>query len=596
MKLRRLYSNDESVFPAIRFHDGLNVVFARVKNPVRKDGSSHSLGKTFLADVIDFALLGDLETDHPFKRRRDLFGEFVFALQVEDHEGRHIVIRRPVKARSKICISLFSEDPGNIIDVPDARWTHSDLGQDKAEKLLDGLLGLRDLAPWGYRKGLPYVIRKQDAFGLPFQPPKFAKGKDKDWKPFAAHLLGLDASFMDQRYQLIEQASDLESQISKLEQLGGTRASRIDEIRSVLQAKRIEVERLREELSRFRFIGAERAVNQEVVERLQARLQDLGAMRYALTSEMAEIDRTAEASPTFDADALRAAYEEIGVELPTLLVRRFEEVLDFQRRLSGGRRNRLLARRGKLQDQLSIVEIEAERLDRERADALQALAEAEAFQEYRRLNDQLFKVERESSSLHERLGALDAAMSLREELKQVRSQLQEHDLNTPRLVRGGGFYTRVKDTLTHIAREVLGREAVLFYEINSRGNLDPRIRLTHGDRLSYSEEHRGSSFGKLLAVCLDLTLCRAHGEGRYYRFLYHDGVFEGLDNRRRLALLDYARQEAMRESSLQYILTVIDTDIPRNTMDQKLMFSPSEVVRELHDEGDDGRLFRMKAF
>jgi len=315
-----------------------------------------------------------------------------------------------------------------------------------------------------------------------------------------------------------------------------------------------------------------------------------------ITNEIAEIDRDSQASPTFDSEALRAAYDEIGAELPTLLVRRFEEVLDFQRRLSGGRRNRLLARRGRLQDQLATLEIEAEQLDRERAEALRALAEAEAFQEYWRLNDQLFKVERESNSLHERLGALDAAMSLREESKRVRGELQDHDLNTPRLVRSGGFYTRVKDTLTHIAREVIGREAVLFYEINSKGNLDLRIRLTHGDRLSYSEEHRGSSFGKLLAVCLDLTLCSAHGEGRYYRFLYHDGVFEGLDNRRRLALLDYAREEARRDSSLQYILTVIDTDIPRDTTDEKLMFSPSEVVRELHDDGDEGRLFRMKAF
>jgi uncharacterized protein YydD (DUF2326 family) len=42
--------------------------------------------------------------------------------------------------------------------------------------------------------------------------------------------------------------------------------------------------------------------------------------------------------------------------------------------------------------------------------------------------------------------------------------------------------------------------------------------------------------------------------------------------------------------------TDIDDDIPRDDQDKKMEFDAAEIVRELHDQGDDGRLFRMPRF
>lgn len=49
-------------------------------------------------------------------------------------------------------------------------------------------------------------------------------------------------------------------------------------------------------------------------------------------------------------------------------------------------------------------------------------------------------------------------------------------------------------------------------------------------------------------------------------------------------------------TGVQYILTVIDSDLPRDEADGKVIFDDREVIRSLHDQGDDGRLFRMPAF
>jgi uncharacterized protein YydD (DUF2326 family) len=92
MRLRRLYSNLDHYFTPILFNDGLNVILAEVRLPENKSKSSHNLGKSTLARVIDFCLLGSVSKDHFFKKREDLFGEFVFFLEIELLDGSFLTI------------------------------------------------------------------------------------------------------------------------------------------------------------------------------------------------------------------------------------------------------------------------------------------------------------------------------------------------------------------------------------------------------------------------------------------------------------------------------------------------------------------------
>ena len=98
-----------------------------------------------------------------------------------------------------------------------------------------------------------------------------------------------------------------------------------------------------------------------------------------------------------------------------------------------------------------------------------------------------------------------------------------------------------------------------------------------------------------MCACFDLALLSSHSDHCFYRFVYHDGIFEGLDNRKKVALLNLVR-ELSNEENIQYILTVIDTDLPRDEEDNKLLFKDEDIVRELHDRGRSGRLFRMPKF
>ena len=91
-----------------------------------------------------------------------------------------------------------------------------------------------------------------------------------------------------------------------------------------------------------------------------------------------------------------------------------------------------------------------------------------------------------------------------------------------------------------------------------------------------------------------MALLRAHLDHKFPRFVYHDGVFESLDPRKKQNLLAEIRKYT--EMGIQSIITLIDSDSPEPPKDEDRAFTIEEIVLTLHDENVEGRLFRMKAW
>jgi uncharacterized protein YydD (DUF2326 family) len=110
-----------------------------------------------------------------------------------------------------------------------------------------------------------------------------------------------------------------------------------------------------------------------------------------------------------------------------------------------------------------------------------------------------------------------------------------------------------------------------------------------------SSQSEGTSYKKLLCALFDIALLEVMADRPFYHFVYHDGILEGLDTRKRQILLDLLRQIA-KKHKLQYILSAIDSDLPRDENDNRIQFPPREVVLELSDQDSKGRLFRVGEF
>ena len=73
----------------------------------------------------------------------------------------------------------------------------------------------------------------------------------------------------------------------------------------------------------------------------------------------------------------------------------------------------------------------------------------------------------------------------------------------------------------------------------------------------------GHTYRKLLCIAFDMAVLRAHLDDKFPRFVYHDGVFESLDDRKKKNLLSTIREYA--EFGIQPVITLIDTPTCTNT-------------------------------
>jgi len=158
------------------------------------------------------------------------------------------------------------------------------------------------------------------------------------------------------------------------------------------------------------------------------------------------------------------------------------------------------------------------------------------------------------------------------------------------------IYERFTRIFNEYCQKVLNHEGLFFFHVNSSNNLDYKISLgLAGQKGVASSQGEGTSYKKLTCALFDLALLRVYEDIPFFHFVYHDGILEALDDRKKLAFLEVVRDQ-ISSRKLQYIMTVIASDLPRNEKGQVVGFADDEIVLRLHDGGPEGRLFKMAEF
>ena len=130
-------------------------------------------------------------------------------------------------------------------------------------------------------------------------------------------------------------------------------------------------------------------------------------------------------------------------------------------------------------------------------------------------------------------------------------------------------------------------------KLNNAGGIDFRAEFI-GESGSATSGDRGTSYKKLLCLAFDFALMRAYLDEPFPRFLFHDGAFEQLESRKKANLARVLREYA--ELGLQPIVTTLDGDVSLFEEFDTEPIAEDEIVRTLHDEGEQGRLFRMPSW
>lgn len=602
MQLSRLYSNFPDILSPIVFNHGvdanrLNVVLGEVKHPKDQKKDSHNLGKTTLLHLIDFIMLKGWGQDSFLYRHRDRFGDFVFYLEIALNSGGYATIKRSVATPTRVALSRHENPDADFSDAADDAWDHPDLPIDEAIKLLDAWLDLRTLKPYDYRKAITYFLRAQGDWTDELQLQKFQAGRDLYWKPFVAHLFGFDQKPIVRKYELDELIQKLQEKQSEQQAEVQFKEEDLPKLTAELGVLHQHVEDLEAQLDAFRFDDEERRLMRELVETIEKEIAELNQQIYDARYDIGQIDTSLSHKDKFDLGEVEAIFNEAQLHFPSQLKKQYGELVEFKKRVTQERNAALRKRRKELEAVLLSAEVRKAELDAQRVQRLKVLRSTDTFDKFKALQKDVAQQRAQLVYFEEQRKKLEAVADT---ARQVRGAERDRgkvvDEIKAMLAKPTVIYERFTRVFNEYCQKVLNHEGIFFFQVNSNNNLDYRISLgLAGQKGVASSQGEGTSYKKLICALFDLALLRVYEDIPFFHFVYHDGMMEALDDRKKLAFLDVVRDQ-VSSKKLQYIMTVIASDLPRNDKGRVVAFADDEIVLRLDDSGPGGRLFKMAEF
>lgn len=602
MQLSRLYTNRPEIFETIRFNccvqsDKLNVVFGAITDKENLKRDSHNLGKTTLIHVIDFMFLKDIAgSSHFFETHRDRFKMLAFFLEVATNDGDFVTIRRSVSEDTKISLVRHSDGNQDHSGNDFNDWDHEELSVSAARSILDGILNLRIIEPYDYRKALTYFLRTQADYNDVLQLQKFQVGQHKFWKPFIMTLLGFDEKPVMDKYQLDSEIDDEEQAKKKKEAELQVEEHDLLRMNAEIQNLRAHLQETEDQLDRFEFSTEERRIMNELVNEIESRISEINDQLYNLTIDIRNVEKALSSKIDFKVTEIDKIFEETGVHFPDQIKKSYQDLVDFNSALSRERNAALRKRRQSLIDDQNTLRDERNEQDEKRQKFSSILHSSDTLEKFKSLQRNLSEQRAELTYLegqYARLNAINVIETQINELKRERSKAQ--DAIKAQIIEGTPPEKRIARNFSTYCKRVLDHDGLFYLNQNTAGNVEFVIELKEKVTSNASRQGDGKSYKQMLCALFDLALLKAYEDSPFYHFVYHDGILEGLDDRKKCLYLDLVR-ELTGSAKFQYILSVIDADVPRDSEDKRIEFTEDEIVLRLHDGGDQGRLFKMSEF
>ncbi|HFD6147530.1 TPA: DUF2326 domain-containing protein [Salmonella enterica] len=570
---------------------------AEIRLPENRSKDTHNLGKTTLGRLLDFGFLAKRDPKFFLFKHSDLFKEFIFFLEIELEDASFVTIRRSVKEATKISFKRHQAGHQDLSGLALTEWDHVNMPFERARELLDGVLDWRAIKPWAYRKGLGYLLRSQDDFRDVFHLRKFAAAHS-DWKPFLAHVLGFDAQLIVEHYEKEEQLSKKQAIAQTIKnELGGS-IEDISKIEGILLLKQKEAEKKQTLLDAFDFRTQDRDSTKQLVDDIDVKIASLNAERYSYNQTKKKIISSLEEDQIlFNPDEAQRLFEEAGILFKGQIKKDFQQLIDFNRAITDERRGYLQEEREEVEVELKRINAQLNFLGKKRSEMLSFLSETDIFGKYKQVSDEMVILRADITSLERQRGFLHRLQELRKEIRALteeRGNLQAQIEANVEMQNSDqdSLFSAIRVFFNEIVEEVIDRKALLSVSPNQLGHLEFKAEILDESGNATSAD-LGHTYRKLLCIAFDLAVLRVHLDEKYPRFVYHDGVFESLDDRKKENLLAIIRRYA--ELGLQPIITLIDSDLPVRDAEQPV-FSSDEIVITLHDEGEKGRIFKMRAW
>jgi len=434
-----------------------------------------------------------------------------------------------------------------------------------------------------FRSMFSYFARRRNSGGF-IQPELQSKLQQRaDWQVNLSYLLGLDWE-IPLEFQKVRGRERTLEELKKAAQgrMLGQVIGTVAELRPQVTIAETRAQRLREQLANFEVLDSYRDLSRRAA-RARTEMQTLSREAVSLQETIQHLEQALAVETPPERTDLQQMYDAVGVELPGVALRRFEEVNRFYGSVIENRRTHLQQEIVDTRRRIVDDEQRMARLDTERRDILKTLEGRGALDDFLKLQAELAGLDASAANLRERFKAAEILEGESTQLEIDRANLkrrlqEDHKARAPILDQA---ILIVAFTISTLYGDRSGRFVV---QASENG---PEFRIS-------IEGDRGGGISNMEIFCFDLTLFRIVGE-RFGApgFLLHDShLFDGVDERQ-IAIALWLGQLAAGKKS-QYIVTMNSDIFDRLPLPPDIQREKVILPTRLSDETETGGLFGFR--
>ncbi|WP_166383004.1 DUF2326 domain-containing protein [Polaribacter sp. 11A2H] len=579
MKISKIYSNKS--FKNIEFNEKFNAIVAFIESDKKDD--THNLGKTSLIRVIDFLLLSSYNKNTDKLLGNNLFIGQEFYGELKLNNGKYLIVKRSINTATKIFFKLndYKLDSFKL----DIDWDE-ELTFNKAKKRLNEYLNFNILPNWDYRKSITYFLRSQQDYLDVFKLNKF-RGKHKDWKPFVFDLLGFKGGLILSKLETEEEIDVLNKRIKTLKLEAQIDTSEKDRLEGLLEIKKIELLEIKNQIDKFNFFKEDIKTNKHLVEEIDTKIQAFNTDRYRISYEINKIESSlSEINNDIDDKQINSLFEDVNLYYPKQLKKEYDDLINFQKSLTTERKKYLSETLEILKLDYTVLNKSIKEIESQKTDLLSFLTEKDSYFKFKEYQKKTIGIEVEIERIKDKLKVIDRTLILENDIKHKKETINDK-ISALKESLTERKHSNINRIFNSIIKEILDTNALISLKLNNQGNIEFNADYQNKTDLLETSESQGTTYKKLLCVAFDLSLLVNYSDKSFYKFVYHDGVLEGLDDRIKIRYIKLIK-EFCEEYDLQYIVTLIDSDLPK---DMPNMIEDKDICLRLDDKDNSGKLF-----
>jgi uncharacterized protein YydD (DUF2326 family) len=551
---------------------GLNVLLAEKSEGATAKQTRNRAGKTSLIEIVHFLTGSDAGPESIF-RTRELAGQS-FSMDF-DLKSERTIVERSGGTKAKV---YFTKSSARRVKVSPTEW---------CAILGEGMFGLSSLEaagakPPSFRSLFAYFVRRQVSTAFVTPEKQAVMQGTGDYQMALMFLLDLDWQIA-RDWQIVRDREKTLEELRKAAATGafGSMIGKAADLRTQLTIEEARLRKLRVESTNFRVLPQYSEFEAEGAS-LTRRLNELANANTVDLSAVGDLERALASEVPPNLENLESVYEEVGIALPDLAKRRYEDVKSFHESVVRNRKDYLSGELEAAKLRIAERDVEKASLDSRRAEVMNLLKSHGALDQFLKLQGELGRLESEAESLRQRFETAEQLEGTKNELEIERNRLA---------IRLRRDFAEQKEKLS---------EAIVAFEETSQGLYESAGSMTieetqNGPVFKFPMQgERSKGIKNIQIFCFDMMLmrvCAKRGIGP--GFLIHDShLFDGVDGRQVVSALRVGA-EISSELGFQYLVTMNEDDAFKEAS-ENFNLSDYLMPTRLTDATDDGGLFGIR--